>query len=209
MNKKQTKVEIVGTIHEVIMGYFNESTPFDNFDTAKVVDNLCDNPIYSEFLIDPEIFGDNDNYIVASNDRNKLDENVSKLDKIQPLSSSVRSELKNVIDANTPRFPSNPEHRYISILAVSYPDIPITFEVNDSEFDNKKIVYSTSRLSTFSDTIFHSIDDYEFLNAAIYDGELVDMETGNQTKIGTVDFFIYDTKTKQQVAQRCSTIITN
>jgi len=208
MNTKQTKVEIVGTVHEIIMGYFDESISFDNFDTAKVVENLCDNPIYSEFLIDPEIFEDNDNYIVASNDRNKLDENVSKIENIIPLSSNVKNELKAVLDADLPRFPSNPEHRYISILAVSYPDIPITFEVNDSEFDNKKIVYSTSRLSTFSDTIFHTIDDYEFLNAAIYDGELVDMETGNQTKLGTVDFFIYDTKTKKQIAQRCSTIIT-
>jgi len=84
----------------------------------------------------------------------------------------------------------------------AYPNIPITLEVPDESFNAEKLVYSTSRLYTISDIVFNTMDNFEFVNAVIYDGELVDIKMGNQSELSAVEFFIYDTQAKQRVVQK-------
>ena len=198
-----------GTVHEVVMSYYDESMPFEKIDIDQVVEGLDENSIYSEFLINPKIFKGNENYIVASNDLEDLDCNIASIEGVKSLlTSKVRNELKTVLDACIPRFPSNPESRYISVFVATYPNVPIAFEINDSELNEEKLVYSTSNFNnTLDDILFNTLDNYEFLNAVIYDGELVDIKMGNQTELDGVEFFIYDTETNSRVVEKSGVLV--
>jgi len=199
----KTVVNKNGTVHEIVMAYYDGENPLDDLDIYQIVDELYENKIYSNFLIDPKIFDGNENYIVASNDLDDLDENISKIENVKSqLSPDVKGQLETILEKNIPRYPRNPENRYISVFVASYPNISIKFEVHDSKFNAEKLVYSTSRLYKISDIIFNTMDKYEFLNAVIYAGELVDIKIGEQIELDGVEFFIYDTKTKSRVVEK-------
>ncbi len=198
----KTVINKKSTVHEIVMSYYDKSIPFDKIELDQVIEDL-DNPIYSNFLINPKIFTGNENYIVASTDIDNLECNIASIEGVKTLlSSSVRNELKTVLDTSIPRFPSNPDSRYVSVFIATYPNVPITFEINDSEFNAEKLVCSMSSFNSITDIIFSTMDDYEFLNAVIYDGELVSMEMSTQTELDGVEFFIYDTKTEMRVFEK-------
>jgi hypothetical protein len=108
MNTKQTKVEVTGTIHEVVMGYYDESIPFENIEYDKVVEGLEKSHFYQKILVNPEqtsIFAENENYIIASAKINDLDGNVSRLEALnESLSTQQEKILKLHYTAISPVF---------------------------------------------------------------------------------------------------------
>ena len=182
MNTKQTKVEVTGTIHEVVMGYYDESIPFENIEYDKVVEGLEKSHFYQKILVNPEqtsIFAENENYIIASAKINDLDGNVSRLEALnESLSTQAREDIKAALHGNIPRFPDNPESRFIKCFVAEYPNVTSNFEINDAKFDAKKLSYSKSGFNTIVDIVLSTMDYFQFLNTAVYDGEVLDIDIG-------------------------------
>jgi len=203
-----TKIEIVGIIHEVVMGFYDESIPFENIELDKIVEDIETTHFFKKMLLNPEqtsIFAENENYIIASAKVNDLDANVSRLEALnEPLSITVREELKAALHDNIPRFPENPESRYIGCFVAEYPNVKSSFEINNAKFDSKKLSYSKSGFNTLVDIVLSTMDYFQFLNTAVYDGEIIeiDIDIGKPSELRYLDFFIYDTKMKKRVYER-------
>ena len=46
------------------------------------------------------------------------------------------------------------------------------------------------------------MDEFQFLNAVIYDGEVVDIEMEKPKELNILEFFIYDTKENSRAYER-------
>jgi len=206
MNTKQTKVEITGTVHEVVMSYYDESITDGDIDLDTVIENLESCTFFKKVLINPEqtpIFAENENYIIASIEPVDFEGNLNRLEALnEPLSIIARKKVSAALRANMPTFPENPESRFISCFVAEYPNVTSSFEINDAEFNAEKLTFSKSGFNTLSDIVFGRMDFFQFFNTAVYDSEAVDISIGNPTELKFLDFFIYDTETKQRVYER-------
>jgi len=206
MNTKQTKVEITGTVHEVVMSYYDESITDGNIDLDTVIQNMESCTFFKKMLINPEqtpIFAENENYIIASIEHVDFEGNVNRLEaENEPLSATARKKASTVLRANMPTFPENQKSRFISCFVAEYPNVTSSFEINDTEFDANKFTFSKSGFNTLTDIVLNTMDYFQFLNVGIYDGEILDISIGNPSELNFLEFFIYDTETKQRVYER-------